>query len=330
MKISQMKSVARAAYAARQPIMVWGPPGVGKSSGIHQSADEQSIDFIDLRLGLLESIDLRGLPVTKGDAVKWVLPSFLPRKGKGIVFLDEFVQASPSIMSAASQLILDRRVGEYVLPDGWVVWAAGNRKSDRASTNSMPTHIANRFVHLYIEVSFEEWVAWALTHDIDIRVIAYLKWRPAMLHQFDPQQKGEAFQTPRSWEFASNMLKQGLDDSVLLDVMNGTVGIGASAEFVGFLKVFDKMPSFDAIVLDPKNAPIPGDAATLYAIATALVNRVTKDSIGKVATYLNRVKDAGRPDFVVFAQKEVALKHPEVTQTRAYIEWVSSTSNLVA
>lgn len=331
MKISSLKSLLTSAYTAKQPVMIWGAPGVGKSSAARQVADELSIEFIDLRLSLLESIDLRGLPVVgKGNKVEWAQPAFLPTKGKGILFLDEIVQASPSMQAAASQLILDRRIGEYTLPEGWVVFGAGNRKSDKSSANVMPRHIANRFVHVNVEVDVGEWVTWALGANVDVRVIAYMKWRPMNLHLFDTQQKGEAFASPRSWEFASKMLGANLPDSLLLESMQGCVGEGCATEFVGFLRVCDKLPSLDAILRSPKEAPLPDDLATTWAVASNLIYAATKENIGKVVTYLSRLVDAGRPEMSVFAQKELGLKQPALCNTRAFIEWSTINAPFIA
>lgn len=339
MKLSAFIAIVVAAYqgGSKQPIMAWGPPGVGKSAGAAAAAEllkqllkDKGFGFIDLRLALMEPIDLRGLPNFKDGKVVWSLPAFLPTSGRGVLFLDELVQASPSMQAAASQLILDRRIGDYVLPEGWMVIAAGNRKSDRASTMAMPTHIANRFVHVTIDVSIDEWVAWALTHNIDMRIIAFLKWRPNLLHHFDPQSKGEAFASPRSWEFASRMLAANLPAGSLLEVMKGCVGEGAAAEVTGFLSVYEKMPSIDTILLNPANAPLPGEPAVLYAVSTALVHRADKDNLGKISKYFDRIKDAQRPEFAVMALKEISLKKPELAKTRPYVEWASAMSTFTA
>lgn len=336
MRISEMKQLVKVAYRAdRQPVMFWGEPGVGKSQGVAQAAGELRVElkdkafgFIDLRLSHLELTDLHGFPYIVNGTLKFARPTMLPTKGAGILFLDEFVQASQSMMAGASQLILDRRIGEYELPAGWMVAAAGNRKSHHASVNSMPTHIANRFVHGSIEVSVDEWVAWALKAGVDVRIIAFIKWRPALLHMFDPTVKGEAFASPRSWAFASNLLGAGIPDALLLETMRGTVGEAAAAELTGFLKVYDKMPSIDAILLDPAQAPLVSDPATLYAVTGALVHRADKDNLSRIVKYFNRIKDAGRPDFAVKALKETALTKPDLTRTRAYIEWASEMAPL--
>ena len=142
--------------------MIWGPPGIGKSSIVAAAAEKAGIDFIDLRLSQLAPTDLRGLPVpvhpNKGEEYgisKWYPPEFLPREGKGILFLDELNMAPPVMQGVAQQLILDRKIGSYKVPQGWIILSAGNRKEDRASVFEMPSPLANRFIHLEVEANYE-------------------------------------------------------------------------------------------------------------------------------------------------------------------------------
>jgi hypothetical protein len=333
MKVSGIKNVIKIAYnGKKQPIMIWGGPGVAKSSSVRQAAEDLEVDFIDLRLSLLESVDLRGIPVpdAKSNSVKWMVPSFLPRKGKGILFIDEIVQGTPSTQAAASQLILDRKVGEYSLPEGWMVVAAGNRMTDRAATSPMPKHIANRFVHIYVDVDNDEWISWAIESGIDPRVIAFLKFRPGLLHVFDPSAKGEAFCSPRSWEFASNMLAGGIPDaSILLDIMKGTVGEAAGTEFVSFLRMFEALPDVEEIIDDPHGATIPSEPSVLFAITTALSFEADKGNIAAIVTYFNRISDIGRPEFSMRAIDEITRRDPALCKTVAFIDWATKHNSMI-
>ena len=145
------------------PTFLWGAPGIGKSSIVKQIADETGVGFIDLRLALMDPTDLKGIPFYDKDShtALWAPPAFLPREGSGILFLDELNSAAPSVQASAYQLILDRKVGEYELPDGWAIVAAGNRESDRGVTYRMPSPLANRFVHFEMEVDVNDWRLWA-------------------------------------------------------------------------------------------------------------------------------------------------------------------------
>jgi len=134
---------------------------------IHQLAAELAIPLRDVRALLLDPVDLRGLPFLGSDGrSKWATPDFLPQDGEGILFLDELNAAPAMVQASCYQLVLDRKLGEYTLPEGWAIVAAGNRDSDRAATTRMPTPLRNRFVHLEFEVDVQEWAEWAIGAEI--------------------------------------------------------------------------------------------------------------------------------------------------------------------
>ena len=164
------------------PVMLWGPPGVGKSQMVAQVAQKHNVPVIDIRLSQMEPSDLRGIPFRSDDRVEWAVPSMLPdakRHGeRGFLFLDEITSAPPTVSAAAYQLILDRRLGNYLVPEGWVIIAAGNRQGDRGVTYAMPAPLANRFSHFDVDTHLDDWVAWAYENGIDDRVIAFVRFRP--------------------------------------------------------------------------------------------------------------------------------------------------------
>ena len=311
--------------------MIWGPPGVGKSQTVKQVADKMfgpkvkqrpvvgaktlPEHFIDLRLPLLDAVDLRGIPTVQDGRTLWVPPAFLPRSGKGVLFLDELVQAMPIVQSAGSSLVLDRKIGEYTLPNGWAVIAAGNRETDRAATQRMPSHLANRFTHLNYEVHLEDWVTWAFQHDIEPAVIAFLNFRPELLHKFDPKVK--AFPTPRSWEFVSRIMQQGMDDECFLETINGTVGEDAALQFTGFFRVFRTLPNYEDIVKRPGDALVPDNAASLYAICGMLIARGEARHAKALFEYIERLPK----DFQVLIYRDIGKKNYDMTETQGYIAW---------
>ncbi|MBW4603794.1 MAG: MoxR family ATPase [Calothrix sp. FI2-JRJ7] len=264
---SQLKTYLNSLVAKNLQIstMIWGPPGIGKSSIVGQLTREHEIDFVDVRLSQLAPTDLRGLPVAEDGISKWFPPEFLPRDGKGIFFLDELNMAPPAMQGVAQQLILDRRVGSYTVPEGWFIWAAGNRKEDRAAVFDMPAPLANRFLHLEVEVDFDSFKAYALEKGIHEQIIAFLSFRSTLLHKIDPQQP--AFPTPRSWEMASHLHYAELDTSP-------AVGKGATAEFMAYLEVYQTLPSL-APILEGKGSKIafPKEPSARYATAIGLTVR---------------------------------------------------------
>ena len=168
-------------------LMLWGPPGIGKSSIVADVASKNDLQLVDLRLSQLAPTDLRGLPVAENGVSRWFPPEFLPTSGQGILFLDEINMAPPAMQGIAQQLILDRQVGSYRVPEGWFIWAAGNRKSDRAAVFEMPSALANRFIHLDLVPDFDSFKAWGLRTGLGEQVLAFLAFRPSLLHQIDAQ-----------------------------------------------------------------------------------------------------------------------------------------------
>jgi AAA domain (dynein-related subfamily) len=245
--------------------MIWGPPGIGKSSIVAQLAKANQLEFIDVRLSQLAPTDLRGLPVALEGISKWYPPEFLPRSGKGILFLDEINMAPPTMQGMAQQLILDRRVGSYVVPDGWFIWAAGNRKEDRASVFDMPAPLANRFLHLQVEPDFESFKAYALETKVHEQIIAFLSFRSTLLHKVDPQQP--AWCSPRSWVIASELHKAELD-------IAPAVGEAAMTEFMAYIKLYQALPNLVAI-LEGRGDKIdfPTEPSARYATAIGLTVR---------------------------------------------------------
>jgi hypothetical protein len=262
------------------PVMLWGPPGVGKSQMVAQIAAHHGVPVVDIRLSQMEPTDLRGIPFRVDDLVEWAIPAMLPNAARhgtaGILFLDELTSAAPTVSAAAYQLILDRRLGEYRVPEGWAIFAAGNRQGDRGVTYSMPAPLANRFSHFEVETHLDDWVAWAYANGIDERVIAFLRFRPELLFDFDPSHNPVAFPSPRSWEFAHRALhKFGDQPNVLLGALQACVGPAAGIELKAFIDNLDNLPDIDAIVSGQAVA-VPRETDLQYAVATALVGRAIR------------------------------------------------------
>jgi hypothetical protein len=262
------------------PVMLWGPPGVGKSQIIAQVAARHAVRMIDIRLSQMEPSDLRGIPFRVDDRVEWAVPSMLPdvkRHGpEGVLFLDEITSAPPSVSAAAYQLILDRRLGAYEVPAGWAIFAAGNRQGDRGVTYTMPAPLANRFSHFEVEANLDDWVSWAYDNGIDERLIGFLRFRPERLFDFDPAHNPVAFPSPRSWEFAHRALQKfGDSPDLLLPTLQACVGPAAGLELNAFVENLDRMPDLDAI-LRGEQVEVPREVDLQYAVASALVGRAAR------------------------------------------------------
>ena len=171
------------------PTFIWGAPGVGKSSIVAQMTEKRRWGLVDFRLTTRDPVSLMGLPSLQGTTTKWLSPDEYPqveRDGeKGILFLDELNAASPAMQTAAFGLVLERKIGSYQLPPKWRIVAAGNRQSDRAAAQRMPSALANRFAHIYVEPDIETTVKHFGEKALDPMLIAFLRFRPNLLHKMD-------------------------------------------------------------------------------------------------------------------------------------------------
>ncbi len=290
------------------PVMIWGPPGVGKSQIIAQVAARHDVSLIDIRLSQMEPSDLRGIPFRNGEMVEWAIPAMLPdtkRHGsEGILFLDEITSAPPSVSAAAYQLILDRKLGQYEVPEGWAIFAAGNRQGDRGVTYTMPAPLANRFSHFDFEINLDDWVAWAYQNGVDDRIIAFVRFRPELLFDFDPAHNPVAFPSPRSWEFAHRALQKFENNPELrLGGFQACVGPAAGIELNAFITNLDQLPDIDAIIRG-EDVKAPTEVDLQYAVASSLVGRAIRARGGNDAqTIYGNILDYAS----VFSQKEMGV-----------------------
>lgn len=320
MKPSSIRKALNHLIAVQRPAFIWGPPGVGKSDVVAQVAEDSKLELRDVRLSLLDPTDLKGFPVP--DLVKklmrWLPADFLPTKGKGLLFLDEMNQAPQAVQGAAYQLILNRKIGDYKLPDGWSVLAAGNRTSDRSIAHAMPAALANRFVHLDFDINVEEWNVWAMNNEIHTDIRAFIKFRPNLLHSFDSATNPRAFPSPRSWSFVNSLYKSSLSQDEEFELVKGTIGEGASAEFSGFVRLIKDLPTVDQILLDPEKTKVPtSQPASMYALATALDTRATPGNLDRVMKYVTRMP----VEFQVVFMRGAITRDSKLSGTKAYMDW---------
>lgn len=326
MKVTQITGALKSLVKIKQPVFIWGPPGVGKSQVVSQTAEKMGLELVDIRAILLDPVDLRGLPkIGDGNVSQWCPPAFLPTKGRGLLFLDELNAAPPLVQAACYQLVLDRRLGEYVLPAGWSIIAAGNREQDRAVAHRMPSALANRFVHLEFDVDVEDWVSWAFQASILPEIISFVRFRPGLLHSFDPETDDKAFPSPRSWEFVSRLVGSGPEPSILKEMVAGAVGKAAAAEFAGFLKVWKELPDARTIIADPLGTPVPADPAILFALCSLLGHHSHDKNTGPVLAFAQRLP----AEFSVLLVREAVRRNNEITQTLAFSKWAKAHSDVL-
>lgn len=338
-------------YPLRQPAILWGSPGIGKSDVVAQAAKAIDGELIDLRGSLLDPVDMRGVPWIDKEKnhTHWARPCFIPSEGRGIVFLDELGQASGATQAAMLQLCLDRQVGEAKLGDGWAVIAASNNADDRAGANRLITPLLNRFVHIDMDVSNDDWHAWAVANRIAPEVRSFLKFKPELLDQFKAAKDAghKAFATPRSWSFVSKMFPN-TPSELRAQLFSGTIGAGPATEFTKYLKFYEQLPRIDQIIASPATEPIPEEIAVLWAVCAALPDHLMQAHKKWVHTQPGAQKDelkarmreivksisiyAGRMperEFSVMLMKDTLAVWDMALEVKEMMSWVAANRDLM-
>lgn len=309
-------------------VMLWGPPGVGKSQGVRQignrisAATGKRVYVTDIRLLLYSPNDLRGLPIASADKSRaiWLRPEVLSMDPSddvvNVLLLDEISAAPPSVQAAAYQITLDRACGEHQLPENCLVIAAGNRMSDRSTAYRMPKALANRLLHIEVEPNFASWRRWAVSAGISDKIVAYLAFRPDRLMAFDATLDDLAFASPRSWAMASNVLN-GIkgDIEMVYPLICGLVGTGAASEFRAWARVYHQLPDIEGIFAG-KERRVPQKADALYALVSAMSAHAryylyNPTAIEHSIEYAQRLP----PDFSVMLLKDYLNLAPDCRET---------------
>jgi hypothetical protein len=308
---------------------ILGAPGGGKSACAREVIRELGIPqerVIEFTASLRDPVDVLGVPNTHGEFTRWVPPQefYTLRKGVGpaALILEELSDAPVPMQNALCGVIYDRRAGQLELSDQLFIIATGNRTEDKSGANRITSKLANRTRRFEFNENLDDWVEWALENHIDPVLIQFLRFRPGLLSDFSADRFANP--TPRAWERV-NLIPDTLDESLFFDNVAGEVGEGAAAEFTGFRRIYKGLPDVDSVLLDPKNAPVPDDPATLYALTGAVARKATKDNFGRVSEYLGRLPS----EFNVMAARDSIKLCPDIKYGKSFIEWASKYSEVL-
>ena len=327
---------------AGQTPLVLGSVGVGKSETIYQFAESlaeeeglsvswdnasptsKQFGLVDFRLSHFESVDFGGLPYIVDGVQKRAMLGNLPTKGKGLLFLDEFAQAGQDLQAIASQLIKERRLGEYVFPEGWSIVLAGNRHSDRSSANKIVAHGMGRVGMIEFESNANDWLKWASENGVDERLIAFIQYQPQYLNNFDPKIV-EPSATPRTITNLSKVLAQNPDKDILQNLIYGFVGREFTAEFMAFITLMQDTPNLQKI-LDGKKVDVPEGVGLQYATAVALTSTIKESKDSELAIHfenaLKFVEQFQTDEFAIFFVRTMVGMKPQLKETKVYSDFV--------
>lgn len=326
MKPSEVIDYLETSYQARVPAFIWGPPGVGKSDCVRQVQDKLDISMVDQRLSQCDPTDLKGLPRDNDGYTDYSIPGFLPRVERdgenGILFLDELNTAPQTIQAAGYQLILDRKLGDYVLPEGWVCFAAGNRAEDRAIAVRMSTAMGTRFGHIDFDVDIAEWKVWASKNNIDPDIISFMNYRPNLLHDMDV--KARTSPVPRTWEMLNKKMPY-VTPANEYNTYASFIGEGAAGEFSAYKKMARELPTIELIMKEPEHIKIPDQPSTLYAAAGLCSANVNEDNFATIMKYITRLPAEHQTVFM----SDAITTNPDLEDLPEFADWAINNKTVI-
>jgi hypothetical protein len=328
---------------ARQlpPMMLWGPPGIGKSALFRSVCDELGVALVDVRLAQREPVDLRGIPVPDGDQVRWLVSSEWPREpqSRGIILFDELSSADRAVQVAAYELLLDRRLGDtYQVPDGWYLCGAGNRASDASVVTTMSAALANRFLHIEMQAHAPSWVSWARETGLDPDVCDFIAENPQHLFGMTTNtQRG--WPSPRSWERLAVMREHvlpALDENMRETVYAGLVGPGVAATFSAWERRRIRHFPVNEMLETGVFADWPSEADQMHQLLTSLVKTVPEVQSNRsqaVANFMALLLRVPSEDYAVLGMTLALRTWPpklvgELSALPSYRQWITRSSSL--
>lgn len=305
---------------------ITSPPGVGKSAIVAEVAEHFNLELIDFRLSQATPEDLQGLPMRTEDGQYAQFVPFdtfpdestpLPKGKDGfMIFFDEFNSANRDVLAASYKILYDKMVGMKKLHPNTVIVLAGNRDEDNAIVNDIGTALQSRIVHLTMRTDLRDFLAHAYKANFDHRIPGFLEDNPDCLHDFSPDHTNQTFACPRTYSFLSAYIKDKDIEQISLGVMAGTIGPAAAIKFYAFLKHYDEIPSYQAIVSDPKNTPLPPNSGAQFAAMSMLVSKMEKDDFDDICTYVDRIPD----EMQIIFYRNVKGKDRKMSKHPAFIK----------
>lgn len=321
MRSSTLKATLKSLVAINRTVCIEGSPGGGKTTIVQDVASELNFHYIERHMPTMLVEDF-GIPTINGETLSYKIPDWFPAKGSkhddgrgGILCFDDRNQANADLQKVLANICQARNLHGVELADKWTVISTGNRMSDRAGANRVLSHLRNRETVIDLETHLDDWTSWALDNGVKPEVVSFIRFRPNLLHDFDAQR--DCNPTPRSWVEGISAVIGAVPPEAEYECFKGAVGEGAAAEFVGFLRIFRKLPNPDNILLNPDAGEVPTDPATLYALSGSIAERATEANFERVCRYAERMP----PEFSVLTVSYAARKKPELANTQAFTKW---------
>jgi hypothetical protein len=328
MRASTLKATLKAMIPAGKNTHVEGAPGLGKTQIVQQVIRELGPDYcVVFKHGPTMQPEDLALPFRSEDGrLDFARAGWLPLEGdyrEGqhvVVFIDELPQADNSIQKTLANLMQERESYGVPLHDRVSFISTGNGTAHRAGANRILSHLRNRMCNLTLEAHLDDWCRWALDNERRPEVVSFVRFRPGLLHEFDPNR--DVNPTPRVWSEGVNDMLNMIDENMLpvdaeFEVTKGYVGEGPAVEFQSFVKMYRKLPNPDAVILQCDTYPVPAEASILYALSGALAHRATEDNLDQIVAFSNRMP----PEYSVLLLLDAIRRKPELQNTKAFTQW---------
>lgn len=330
MRPRELKALLAQTIPVGAPVLITGAPGIGKSDIVAQAAVAAGAELILSHPAVADPTDAKGLPwpAPGGDSATFLpfgeLAQALQAIKPTVWFLDDLGQAPPAVQASFMQLLLARRVNGHVLPPCVTFIAATNRRTDRAGVSGILEPIKSRFAAIVeLEADLQDWSDWAISTDIPVELLAFIRFRPDLLCSFEPSADLTNSPVPRTWANAAKLLALNLPAEIEHAALAGAVGAGAATEFLAFRRLTRDMPNLDAILLDPKNAPVPDSPAVLYATTTGLAARANKITFGRITKYIEVLVAATKGEFAALLLRDCIRRDSELANTTDFVRLAS-------
>ena len=320
MRATLLKDTLQALIKAGRSVAIEGAPGGGKTTIVHQVAEAMGLPVVERHMPTMLVEDF-GIPYPTDAGFEYKLPDWFPHKGKagtengGVLLFDDRNQANADLQKVLANIQQARTLHGKPMADGWTVVSTGNRQSDRAGANRVLSHLRNRETVLEFETHLDDSTQWMIDNAVRPEVIAFTRFRPHLLHDFDPQR--DVNPTPRSWVEGVSAILGKVPAEAEYECFKGAIDEGAAAEFVGFIRIYRKLPNPDAILINPDTADVPTDPATLYALSGALAERATSGNFERVVTYTGRMP----AEFSVLSVSMAVRRDADLASTQAFTKW---------
>jgi len=326
MKYDTLFEAIKVSVSIRRPLLISGPPGIGKTQVVQQVADDLGIGCIVVHMPvmLVEDFGIPDISSAKENGhltytTPWWWPDVERHGERGILLFDDRNQADHSLQKVLANIIEARILHGKKLPDGWAVISTGNRREDRAGAVRVLSHLANRETELTLDVDVPQWQAWAMSKGIDHRLVGFFGFRPHLLCDFDPDRDRNP--TPRAWEAVGRMMENiGHDSPIFFDLVAGTVGEGAATELLAFVSLHEELPDVSRIVKGEDVVVDTSKMSVMYAATSAIAAMTeTEDHMSNCFKWL---KATGRKEFEIVYARLVTSANSKLAATGAFTHWV--------